>query len=109
MVDYDFYVNTYLGSAIPETAFQGAIYSAERALQRFKRLYQVTASREGEKLALCAMAEVSYEAACHPKDVVSTSMGKVSVHYAQGEKRRLERRLYEQALLYLDIYRGVGA
>ena len=34
MVDYDFYVNTYLGSAIPETAFQGAIYSAERALQR---------------------------------------------------------------------------
>jgi hypothetical protein len=35
-------------------------------------------------------------------------MGHVSVRYAQEGKRRLERRLYEQALLYLDIYRGVG-
>ncbi len=109
MVDYDFYVNTYLGSAIPETAFSGAAERAARALTRFKRLYQVTASGDGEKLALCAMAEEVYADACRPRDVESTTMGQVSVRYAQGEKRRLERRLYEQALLYLDIYRGVGA
>ena len=108
MVDYEFYVNTYLGSAIPETAFPGAAEQAGRALSRFKRLYQVTASPEGEKLALCAMAEVAYAASCRPSDVVSAGIGKMTVRYAQEERRRLERRFYEQALLYLDIYRGVG-
>lgn len=108
MVDYGFYVNTYLGSAIPETAFYGAAEQAARALARFKRLYQVTASGEAEKLALCAMAEEVYEDRRRPKDVLSAGMGKVSVRYAQ-EKKELERRLYRQALTYLDIYRGAGA
>ena len=108
MVDYEFYVNTYLGSAIPETAFYGAAERAARALTRFKRLYQVTAAPDAQKLALCAMAEEVYADSLRPKDVESTTMGHVSVRYAQEGKRRLERRLYEQALLYLDIYRGVG-
>ena len=109
MVDYEFYVNTYLGSAIPETAFAGAMERAERVLTRFKRIYQVSAASDAQKLALCAMAEEVYADSLRPKDVDSTTMGHVSVRYAQGERRRLERRLYEQALSYLDIYRGVGA
>lgn len=109
MVDYEFYVNTYLGSAIPETAFYGAMERAARALSRFKRHYQVTAEKDAEKLALCAMAEEVYEDARCPRNVASAGIGKVSVHYAQERRRALERRLYQQALLYLDIYRGVGA
>ena len=105
MVDYDFYVNTYVGSAIPETAFYGALEQASRALTRFKRLYQVTAARDAEKMALCAMAEVYYEHKKHPEEVQSTAMGAVTVRY--GARRCLERKLYSQALQYLDIYRGV--
>lgn len=108
MVDYEFYVNTYLGSAIPETAFPGAMERAARALTRFKRIYHVTASPDGEKLALCAMAEEVYADSLRPREVESTTMGHVSVRYRQG-KEALERALYRQALLYLDIYRGVGA
>lgn len=109
MVDYDFYANTYLGSAIPETAFYGATEQAARALARFKRLYQVKAAPDAEKLALCAMAEAVYEASRRPRDVVSAGVGKMTVRYTQEQRRALERRLYDQALLYLDIYRGVGA
>ena len=104
MVDYGFYVNTYLGSAIPETAFYGAAERAAKVLQRFKRHYQVSATAETEKLALCAMAEEIY--ANSRENVQSATIGKVSLHYAQN--RSLERRLYRQALTYLDIYRGVG-
>ncbi len=108
-MDYDFYVNTYLGSAIPETAFPGAMEQAIRALSRFKRLYQVNASPDAEKMALCAMAEEVYAANRRGADVLSAGIGKVSIHYVQGQKRQLERKLYQQALGYLDIYRGVGA
>lgn len=108
MVDYDFYTNTYLGSAIPETAFYGAVEQAARALERFRRHYQVSAAPDAQKLALCAMAEEVYQASRRSRDVVSAGVGKVTVRYTQEERRSLERRLYEQALLYLDIYRGVG-
>lgn len=107
MVDFDYYTNTYLGSAIPETAFEGAIQQASRALSRFKRLYQVTAPRDGEKLALCAMAERIHAENCRPRDAVSTTLGHVKVQYSQ-KRRSLERELYDQARLYLDIYRGVS-
>ncbi len=108
MVDYDFYVNSYLGSAIPETAFPEAIQRASQALRRFKRLYHVAPAADGsEKLALCAMAEAAYAASCRGV-VTSASMGQVSVHYDQTQKN-VERQMYQQALNYLDIYRGVGA
>lgn len=108
MVDYTFYVNTYLGSAIPEDSFPGIIQQAQRSLDRFKRLYQVSGSREAEKLALCAMAEELYAWLLRPAGVVSAGVGKVSIRYVQDQKRCLERQLYAQALLYLDIYRGVN-
>lgn len=109
MVDYEFYVNTYLGSAIPETAFSGAMERAVRALNRFKRVYQVNAARDAEKLALCAMAEEVYDEQKRPRDVTREAIGQVSYHYDRQRQKSLDRRLYQQALLYLDIYRGVGA
>ena len=44
MVDYEFYVNDYLGSAIPEKAFSGVAAQAQHWLQKFEFLYRVEAS-----------------------------------------------------------------
>ena len=103
MIDYDFYVNSYLGTLIPEKAFPNAAARAEDALTRLCRQYQVTNGDEiSEKLALCAMAETIYS---HKKDTVTAAaVGNVSVRYAKGKD--LNRQLLEKARIYLDIYRG---
>lgn len=105
MIDYDFYVNSYLGSAIPEKAFDGVAARAEDALRRICRRYQVMAADEvSEKMALCAMAETIYS---HKKEnLASASVGSVSVRYEKGES--LNHKLLQKAKIYLDIYRGVS-
>ena len=108
MVTYDFYVNVYLGIAIPERAFSGVAAKASRVLERFRRVYRVAEAGETEvKLALCAMAETLYDYQKHG-GVKSTRVGSVSVQYSQ-DSRQLAADLYESAGIYLDIYRGVGA
>ena len=99
MVDYTFYVNHYLGSAIPETAFSGVAAQAQRYLDRYKRIY-----REAESMAVCAMAEVLWRG--RNAGVASASIGSVSVHY-DTERGALQRELFEKASIYLDISRGV--
>lgn len=102
MIDYDFYVNSYLGSAIPEKAFSAVAARAADALLGFTRQYQVSC-KDGvsEKMALCAMADAIYQ---HKRDgLTSATVGGVSVRYENGE---LNRKLLRQARIYLDIYRG---
>lgn len=111
MVDYDFYVNSYLGSAIPETAFSGMVARAQQALQRFKRIYQVVPCGDtSEKMALCAMAEAAYGYTARQNGVVSATVGGVSVRYEDSlhTQRALDRLLFQQARIYLDFYRGVA-
>ena len=105
MIDYDFYVNSYLGSVIPEKAFSGMAARAEDALRRICRQYQVMDADEiSEKMALCAMAEAIYT---HKKEnVAAASMGSVSVRYSKGKS--LNQQLLRKAKIYLDIYRGVS-
>ena len=106
MVDYDFYVNQYLGSAIPEKAFSGVAAQAERVLNRFKQTYRVKSSGlEAESLAVCAMAESLWQN--RNKGLTSASIGSVSVRY-ETDRNVLRRELYDKASIYLDIYRGVG-
>lgn len=106
MVDYEFYVNCYLGSAIPEKAFSGVAAQAQQYLERFKGVYRVEASGEqAEKMAVCAMAESLWGR--RNSGVSSASVGSVSVHYAK-ERPALLGELYEKACIYLDIYRGVS-
>lgn len=106
MVDYGFYANDYLGSAIPEKAFSGVAAQAQRYLDRLKRVYRVVSSGEdAEKLAVCAMAESLWDN--RNSGISSASVGNVSVHY-HGNKADLKRELFEKASIYLDIYRGVG-
>jgi len=105
VVDYEFYVNCYLGSAIPENAFSGVAARAQQYLNKLRRIYRVVSSgQEAENMAICAMAEVFW--AGRSGNVSAASVGSVSVRY-DTDKSALQRELYEQASVYLDIYRGV--
>ena len=105
MVDYEFYVNSYLGSAIPEKAFSGLAAQARQWLDSFKAWYRVESSgTEAERLAMCAMAETLWHR--RNEGLASANIGSVSVHYAAGNGS-LRRELYEKASIYLDIFRGV--
>ena len=106
MVDYEFYVNHYLGSAIPEKAFSGLAVQAQGFLDRLKGVCRVESSGpEAESMALCAMAEVLWSG--RNKGVSSASVGSMAVRYNQ-DKTPLQRQLYEKAGIYLDIYRGIS-
>ena len=105
MVDYEFYVNCYLGSAIPEKAFSGVAAQAQAYLDRLKGCCRVVSSgAEAENMALCAMAETLW--ARRGNGIASASVGSVTVHYADDQPS-LARELYEKAAIYLEIYRGV--
>ena len=98
MVDYEFYVNDYLGSAIPEKAFSGVAAQAQHWLQKFEFLYRVEASGvEAKKMALCAMAESLW----------ARRSERISANRHSAGKLPIGRELYQQASIYLDIYRGV--
>ncbi len=112
MVSYEFYTDSYLGSAIPESAFSGVAARAGAALARMKRMYEVrSASETVEKLALCAMAEAVYAYDSRKPEVLQATMGEMSVRYSDpaAEKSSLFRALYGRACIYLDIYRGVAS
>ena len=106
MVKYEFYVNQYLGSHIPEKAFPGVASQAEQVLTRFKQAYRVESSgRQAESMAICAMAETLWQN--RNKGITSANIGSVSVRY-ETDRNALRRALYDKACIYLDIYRGVG-
>lgn len=108
MVSYDFYVNTYLGSEMGEKQFSSMAAQAEAVLARFERLYRVSGGELSRAMAVCAMAECLNEHQKRRGGVTSASVGSVSVRYDGTDPRALERELYRQAAIYLDIYRGVG-
>ncbi len=111
MVDYRFYVNCYLGNAIPEKAFPAAAAYAAAALERIHRNYTVAqCGEQTQKLALCAMAEAVYAYSRRSGGMTASSAGNISVRYENGEcaDKSLQRELYQRAAIYLDIYRGVS-
>ena len=107
MIDYDFYVNSYLGSAIPEKSFSGVAARAADALAALRRRYRVMAADEvSEKMALCAMAELLYGLSGRKAGVTAATVGGVSVRYENSAA--VERQLLQRAGIYLDIYRGAS-
>ncbi len=106
MVKYEFYVNQYLGSIIPQKAFSGVAAQAQQVLNRFQQVYRVESSGQAaESMAICAMAESLWQN--RNKGVTSANIGSVSVRY-ETDRNALRRELYDKACIYLDIYRGVG-
>lgn len=105
MADYDFYVNVYLGSQIPEKAFPTLAAQAAGTLAEYDRKYRVSGAETSRNMAICAMAEVLREQEKYSRHS-SASLGSARVQYVQP-RESLGRRLYRAANIYLDIYRGV--
>ena len=118
MVSFDFYHDTYQGTALSSGEWPLFGRRAEEQLARYKRIYTVTAPDENaEAMAVCAMADaLAYFCAAQNGaggSVASASIGSVSVSYGGGQTvdcspKAQERELLRCAKLYLDIYRGVG-
>ncbi len=110
MVDYDFYVNCYMGSAMDEKTFAAMAVQAKAALERLERCYQVSGGENARNFALCAMAETFHAIERRRSGMSAASVGEVSVRYEtpQPTETTLWRELYRRANIYLDIYRGVA-
>ena len=107
MIGYEFYVNSYMGTDIPEKAFDALAARAGEALRRLERIYRIEGTEVEHAMAVCAMAEVLRAWQNRPAGVKSESVGNTSVQYAEEAERKLERELYRKASVYLDMYRGV--
>lgn len=117
--DWDFYCNVYHGSTIPLEDWTYCELRAAEQLERYKRIYTVTApSPDSEQRAACAMAEALYGfdllANGEGGPVQSASIGSVSVSYGSAAAQAMDlspqgqaKELYRCACRYLDIYRGV--
>ena len=103
MVAYDFYQNTYLGSALSQAVFEKTVARAEAYIEKLERSYQVaSACPNGRSLAVCALAEELAKQDTR-RDISSASVGDVSVRYKDGGQKDL----YRCACLYLNVRRGV--
>lgn len=120
MADYDFYLNVYRGSLVPEGEWPQYRARAVEQLARYQRIYTVTApGPDSGAMAVCSMAEAMYSFDLllngEGGPVQSASIGSVSVGYGGGAAQGLDlspkgqaRELYRCACLYLDICRGCG-
>ena len=122
ITDYEFYTSRYNGGSIPYDNWAEYSTRAEAILYRYKRIYTVTVPQEepdGEKFAVCAMAEALYNfdliANGEGGTVQSASIGSVSSSFGTSGADAVDvspagqaKELYRCASLYLDIYRGVG-
>lgn len=119
MTDYDFYVNIYHGTSIPQAEWFTYAARAAEQLERYKRIYTVSIPEntpDGEQRVVCAMAEVLYSfdllANGEGGPVQSASIGSVSTSYGSSGQfldlspKGQERELYRCASRYLDIFRG---
>ena len=113
---YDFYKNTYCGTAIEEGDFPELLSRAHDKLRCYERSYRVTGDENSRKMALCAMAEAIgyFDTAQNGQGGLRyASVGTVSVSgkgiYSQVDisPKAQEQELYRAASLYLTIYRGV--
>lgn len=107
MISYEFYVNSYMGSEIPEAEFPALAARAAEELNRFSRIYRVEGTPVERAMAVCAMAEVLRVWNGRRPWVKGESVGSASVQYDDGGEDVLRRALYRKAGVFLDIYRGV--
>ena len=105
MADYEYYVNCYMGSRIPQREFSRLARCARAYLEQLERTFLVIGGQDAKAMAVCAMAEELHRGA-ERRGVASTSVGGVRVQYRHDGE--LLRQMYQAASIYLDIYRGKG-
>ena len=97
MADFAFYTQVYLGSEVPEKAFDSAAAQAKAVLSRFRRIYRVKpCTQVEENMAICAMAETLYAFNKCKAGLSAATVGSVSVRYDHGEgtDKSLSQQLY---------------
>ena len=115
VVSYEFYQSVYGGNSVPQEEFLCFSRDAQAQLDRYKRIYTVTALQpDSEQMALCAMIDALYyfEWAQNGGAAASVSVGSVSSSRAQSAQPDVSpaaqaRELDRCAQQYLEIYRGV--
>lgn len=112
-MDYTFYTDTYLGTSILVADFPRLVARATTQLNRYKRMYQVTApAADSENLAVCALADTLYyyEQAANGGIAGSVSVGSVSASMPLPDVSPAAQaaELLRAAGDYLQIYRGVS-
>lgn len=106
MISYDFYKNVYLGTAISEVAFPHAIARGEEWVAKLERTCQVEPyGPDSRAMAVCSVAETMEYHRKH-QQIVQASIGGVTVRYE--DDRKLQRQLWRNVAVFLDIKRGVG-
>lgn len=117
MVNYEFYITQYAGSAVTKEEWHTLSVRAQSQLDKYKRIYTVTPPEEtSEAMAVCAMVDaLAYFVAAQNGTgaAVSASIGSVSVSYGNAgntvdvSPKAQEKELYRCACQYLEISRGV--
>lgn len=113
-MSYEYYQSVYGGNSVPQEEFSALARDAQAQLDRYKRIYQVTAPQDdSEQMALCAMIDALYyfDLAQNGGFASSVSVGSVSSSRAQSAQpdispKAQSQELYRCAALYLEIYRG---
>jgi hypothetical protein len=107
MPDYGFYRDVYLGTSVPQGAFDRYCARASQWLQQLERYCRVVSyGEDSRKMALCAAADVLYVHG-RRQGISQTSIGGVSVHY-RSDGASLQQRLLQAVCGYLEVYRGVS-
>lgn len=121
-VTYDFYEDSYGGTAIAEADWEGYAAKASAYLAKLEAICKVTPYEEkGREMALCAVAEqyqnidVAAGASSGQGTVKGASIGSVSVSFdatAGGaidlSPKGQRKMLLDAAREYLHVYAGVG-
>ena len=111
-VDYEYYVNTFLGTAIPATSFPALEKKAEAFLHRitFGRVKRLPEIPTEVKDAICAMAEYNFQADKKTPGVKSENIDGYSVSYSDSTETSKNTELYGVAKNYLSdtglLHRG---
>lgn len=107
MVSYDFYQNTYLGSAIAQGVWKSWEARARQRLEALEHKYTlIPYGPDSRDMAVCAIAETLYEFR-KKWFVAKETVGGVSVSYEADTEALLNRKLLQDARGYLQVYRGV--
>lgn len=109
MADYAFYTEIYMGGSIPAAEFPRIAGRASQQLERYKRIYAVTApNANSEDMAVCAIADALYYFEMAANTPQSTSIGSVSSSRGTVDisPKAQAAELYRCASMYLEIYRG---
>lgn len=102
--DYEFYTDTYLGTAISSANFGKLALRASAVIDRIT-FNRIIAETDAIKMATCAVAEeIQNNEKNGNSGIQSESIGSNSVTYVKGAKATLtdDQKLEQAARLYLD-------